>query len=63
MGWIVRYGLIASTIMGSTETTFYTIAVYTSCIKIKKIRFVLIAALTADLIGMIASVVIWGIMS
>lgn len=63
MGWIVRYGLIASTIMGSTETTFYTIAVYTSCIKIKKIRFVLIAALTADLIGMIASVVICGIMS
>ena len=33
-------GVIASTIMGSTETTFYTIAVYTACIKIKKIRFV-----------------------
>ncbi len=29
-------GVIASTIMGSTETTFYTIAVYTACIKIKK---------------------------
>ena len=25
--------------MGSTETTFYTIAIYTSCVKIKKIRF------------------------
>lgn len=34
-------GLITSTIMGSTETTFYTIAVYTSCVGIKKIRFVI----------------------
>ena len=34
-------GKITSTIMGSTETTFYTIAIYTSCIKVKKIRFVL----------------------
>ena len=31
-----KIGLIASTIMGSTETTFYTIAVYTSCIGVKK---------------------------
>ncbi len=49
--------------MGSTETTFYTIAIYTSCIKIKKIRFVLWAALTADIIGMLASVLIWGFLS
>lgn len=51
-------GNIASTIMGSTETTFYTIAVYTSIVGIKKIRFVLIAALAADIAGMIASVII-----
>lgn len=51
-------GKIASTIMGSTETTLYTIAIYTSCVKIKKIRFVLIAALIADIVGMITSVVI-----
>ena len=51
-------GTIASTIMGSTETTFYTIAVYTACVKIKKIRFVLLAALLADFAGMVASVVI-----
>lgn len=43
-------GQIASTIMGSTETTFYTIALYTSAVKIKKIRFVLIAALVADIV-------------
>ena len=56
-------GVIASTIMGATETTLYTIAVYTSVIKIKKIRFVLVAALIGDLIGMISSVVICNIMS
>lgn len=56
-------GMIASTIMGSTETTFYTIAIYTSCVGIKKIRFVLVAALIADLIGMIASVVLCSFLS
>ncbi len=56
-------GIITSTIMGSTETTFYTIAIYTACVKIKKIRFVLLAALLADLAGMITSVVICRIMS
>ena len=36
----------------------YTIAVYTSCVKIKKNRGVLIASLTADLIGILSSVII-----
>ena len=58
-----KLGLIASTIMGSTETTLYTIAVYTSVVGVKKIRFVLIAALIGDLVGMISSVVIWNFMS
>lgn len=56
-------GLITSTIMGSTETTLYTIAVYTSAVGIKKIRFVLVAALIADIVGMLSSVVIWRILS
>lgn len=55
-------GIIAATIMGSTETTLYTIAVYTSSVKIKKTRFVLFAALTADVVGIIVSVVICRIM-
>lgn len=54
-----RIGMMASTIMGSTETTFYTIAVYTSAVGIKKIRFVLAAALIADLVGMLVSVLIF----
>ena len=58
-----KIGLIASTIMGSTETTLYTIAVYTSVVGIKKIRFVLIAALIGDLVGMLSSVIIWSFLS
>lgn len=56
-------GLMTSTIMGSTETTLYTIALYTSAVKIKKTRFVLFAALLADFIGMLTSVIFWRIMS
>ena len=48
-------GNIASTIMGSTETTLYTIAIYTSCVKVKKTRYILLTALTADVVGIIAS--------
>lgn len=55
-------GNIASTIMGSTETTLYTIAVYTSCVKIKKTRYILIAALAADIVGIIVSTIIYKIM-
>ena len=51
-------GILASVIMGSTETTLYTIAVYTSSVKIKKTRGVLIAALAADLTGIIVSLLI-----
>lgn len=51
-------GLIASVIMGSTETTVYTIAVYTSSVGIKKTRFVLWAALIADFVGILVSIII-----
>lgn len=43
-------GIIAGVIMGSTETTFYTIALYTSAVGVKKIRYVLVAALVADVV-------------
>lgn len=58
-----KIGLIVATIMGSTETTFYTIAVYTSMVKIKKTRFVLWASLIGDFVGILTSVVIWRILS
>ena len=56
-------GIITSTIMGSTETTFYTIAIYTSCVGIKKTRGILLAALAADVAGMLASTIICRILS
>ena len=58
-----KLGIIASTSMGSTETTLYTIAVYTSVVGVKKIRFVLIAALIGDLVGILTSVAICNILS
>ena len=56
-------GKMASVIMGSTETTVYTIAIYTSCIKVKKTRNVLVAALIADIVGMLVSVAICSFLS
>lgn len=44
-----KIGQITSTIMGSTETTLYTIAIYTSCIGVKKTKFVLPCALIGDI--------------
>lgn len=55
-------GILAAVIMGSTETTLYTIAVYTGSIKVKNTRFVIAAALIADLFGVIASVIICRLM-
>lgn len=58
-----KIGLITATIMGSTETTLYTIAIYSNSVGVKKTRFVLFASLCADITGMIASVVIWRFLS
>ncbi len=55
-------GKIASVIMGSTETTLYTIAIYTSCIKIKNTRGILFAALAGDIIGILVSIGICSIL-
>jgi len=49
-------GRVASTLMGSTETIFYTLAVYFGAVGIKKIRYTLVAALIADLASVIAAV-------
>lgn len=51
-----RLGLMAAVIMGATETTFYTIAVYSASVGIKNTRFVLVASLIADFVGILVSV-------
>ena len=56
-------GLVASVIMGSTETTLYTIAIYTGGLNVKKSNSLLIAALTADAVGILAAVVFCKILS
>ena len=53
-----RIGIMASVIMGATETTLYTIAIYSSSVKIKKTRFTLMAALTADIVGIVTSIIV-----
>lgn len=58
-----KIGMIISTIMGSTETTLYTIAIYTSVVNIKKTRGVLRAALIGDAIGMLTAVIFWQFLS
>jgi len=50
--------LMAATIYGSTETTFYVVAVYFGSVGIKQTRHAIPAGLLADLTGVIASVII-----
>lgn len=57
-----KIGKMASVIMGATETTFYTIAIYTSCVKIKKTRGIIFAALVGDVVGIAVSIFICNIM-
>ena len=49
-------GLIASVIMGTTETIFYTITVYFGAVQIKKIRHTLWAAIIADITAIIMAI-------
>lgn len=46
-------GRCASVIMGSTETTFYTLSIYFAVTRAKKLRYCLLCALLADLTGSI----------
>jgi spore maturation protein SpmA len=50
--------LMAATIYGSTETTFYVAAVYFGSVGIKQTRHAIPAGLLADLAGVVASVII-----
>ncbi|MBT4146840.1 MAG: spore maturation protein, partial [Gammaproteobacteria bacterium] len=48
-------GYLVSTLQGSTETTFYVLAVYFGSVQVRQIRHALAAGLTADLVGIIAA--------
>ena len=51
-------GLLASTIQGSSDTTFYVIALYYGSVGIVKNRYALSVGLFADLCGIIASFIL-----
>lgn len=55
-------GLIASISMSCTETIFYTMSVYYMAAKVTKTRFTLGGALFATFAGLIASVILAGMM-
>ena len=48
-------GRTAAVMLGSTETTFYTIAVYFGAVGVTKTRYAVPAALCADLTGFLAA--------
>ena len=47
---------LSAVMVGSSETTFYVLAVYFGAVKISKLRYALIIGILADLIGIIAAV-------
>ena len=57
-------GLLGSVIQGCTDTTFYVVSLYFGSIGIKRIRHSMIAALFADLCGIVTSIIVvnmfWG---
>lgn len=48
-------GKTAAVMLGSTETTFYTVSVYFSAAGVKKTRYTIPAALIADLTGFVVA--------
>ncbi|MGN6618724.1 MAG: nucleoside recognition domain-containing protein [Ilyomonas sp.] len=51
-------GKVASTFQGSADTTFYIIALYFGSVGIKKVRYAIWAGIAADIIGVIAAIII-----
>lgn len=49
-------GKLAATFQGSTETTFYVLAVYFGSVNVKNTRYAAVGGLIADLIGLIAGI-------
>jgi spore maturation protein B len=57
------YATTLSAIMvGSSETTFYVLAVYFGAVGISKLRFALLVGLLADIVGIIAAVTVCNLM-
>lgn len=53
---------LAAVMVGSSETTFYVLAVYFGSVGISKIRYALIVGLLADIIGIVSAVLVCNLM-
>lgn len=53
---------LAAIMVGSSETTFYVLAVYFGAVGISKLRYALIVGLLADLVGIILSITVCNFM-
>lgn len=49
---------LAAVMVGSSETTFYVLAVYFGSVKITKLRYALLVGILADIVGIIAAVAV-----
>lgn len=54
-------GKLASVMLGSSETTFYALAVYFGATKVKNTRYTVFAAIVADIVGILAALVLCNI--
>jgi len=55
-------GRLAASAYGSTETTFYVLAVYFGAVGIKKTRHAVISGLTADIVSLVAAIILCRLM-
>jgi spore maturation protein B len=55
-------GRVAATMYGSTETTFYVLAVYFGAVGVTRTRHAVPAALLADIVAAFAAVAVWSLM-
>jgi spore maturation protein B len=55
-------GRLVSVMAGSTETTFYVLAVYFGAVGVRRLRHAIVAALAADAAGIAGSVVICSVL-
>ena len=53
---------LAAVMVGSSETTFYVLAVYFGSVKITKLRYALLVGILADIVGIVAAVTVCNLM-
>ena len=52
------YSLMASVVQGSTDTTFYILALYYGSVGVKRLKYAPITSLFADFVGIISAITI-----